>query len=322
MKNYTHPSRQNEFMDYMLSIKGNAISTVDSYNYDLELLFKFLKHYKGLSDPDVEFEDIVINDIDDEFIKSITLDDLYAFVTFTKVHRHNSNSSRARKVVCLRSFFTYLHKKVKVISYNPADELEKPKKDKRTPMHLNIGESKRLLKSVSGRNHERDLCIITIFLNCGVRLAELCGMNLSDIREDTLSVIGKGNKQRTVYLNSSCLRALGYYLAVRNIRDNPIDDEHADALFLSEQNKRINRRTVQYIVKCQMANAKLDKKYSPHKLRHTAATLMYKNNVDIRSLQEILGHESVATTQIYTHVDSDMLRAAVKTNPLNIQDED
>ncbi|MDI6601763.1 MAG: tyrosine recombinase XerC, partial [Thermoanaerobacteraceae bacterium] len=219
------------------------------------------------------------------------------------------------KVACIRSFYNFLYKKLKVIDYNPASELESPKIGQRNPVYLELEESKRLLDSIKGSFFERDYAIITLFLNCGLRLSELVSINISSIKGDTLRVTGKGNKERTIYLNRACISAIKNYLAVR-----PVDGvADRDALFLSKRKKRISPKTVQYIVKKYIKMADLDEnKYSTHKLRHTAATLMYKyGKVDIRTLQSILGHSNVSTTQIYTHIDEDILRKAVSKNPLS-----
>ena len=199
--------------------------------------------------------------------------------------------------------------------------METPKLDKRIPKYLTLDDTKNLLEAVNDmddRNKERDYAIITLFLNCGMRLSELVGINIKDINfnDQKLNVIGKGNKERTIYLNSACMNAVNKYLAVRP-HDN-VKYDSKDALFLSERRERISNRTVQYIVKQELKRAGLDtNKYSVHKLRHTAATLMYKyGNVDIRALQELLGHESISTTEIYTHVDNSQIRNAVESNPL------
>ena len=160
--------------------------------------------------------------------------------------------------------------------------------------------------------------MITLFLNCGMRLSELVSIDIDHIKFDDslLTVIGKGNKERTIYLNKACINAIKDYLSVRPFDDGIIDKK---ALFLSERRERISNRTVQYIVEKELRAAGLDTtKYSVHKLRHTAATLMYKyGNVDVRALQEILGHEHLSTTQIYTHIDEEQLREAVDKNPLS-----
>ncbi len=273
--------------------------------------------YKRLVHKDSEFEKIIINDLDVRFIKNITLQDLYAFISFAENFRNNGNSAKARKVAALKSFYKYLHLKAKIITENPVEELESPKIGKTNPIYLTLDESKTLLNSIEGKFKKRDYCIIMLFLNCGLRLSELCSIDISKIKNDTLTVVGKGNKERTIYLNFVCLKVLNDYMFERNEMADKIVDK--DALFISKNYRRINKRSVELIVEKNVKKAGLtDESYSPHKLRHTAATLMYKyGNVDIRSLQKILGHESVSTTQIYTHLDDEKLREAVKSNPLN-----
>ncbi len=303
-----------DFISYMETIKGKSKNTVKEYLYDLRLFFRFIKLNKNLVKKDTEFDEIDISDITIEHIKAVTLSDLYSFMSFMSRERDNGASSRARKVASLKSFFNYLTNKAKLIDYNPASELESPKIVKRLPKYLNIDESKKLLSSVEGANSERDYAIITLFLNCGMRLSELVNININKIKDDTLTVIGKGDKERTVYLNNACKAAIEAYMKVRSV--DGVKDKNA--LFLSERKQRISNKTVQHIVKKYIISSGLDpERYSTHKLRHTAATLMYKHgNVDIRSLQEILGHESIATTEIYTHVDNQQLKTAVDKNPL------
>jgi len=317
MKNfneYEMPPVLSDFLSYMQTIKGKSINTVQVYFYDLRVFLRFMKLHRNLVDKKTEFSEIQITDIDIPFIRSITLSDLYAFMAFVSNDRDNSSYARARKVASLKSFFKYLTYKAKVIDTNPAAELDSPKILKRLPRYLNIEESKQLLNSVNGQFSERDYAILTIFLNCGLRLSELVGINLNNIKGNVLSVIGKGDKERSVPLNNACIKALEDYLKVRP--KNAVKDRNA--LFLSERKQRISKESVQKIVKKYIKAAGLDpERYSTHKLRHTAATLMYKyGNVDIRSLQELLGHESISTTQIYTHLDSSQLRDAVNSNPL------
>lgn len=236
-------------------------------------------------------------------------------MSFVSNNRSNSSYARARKVASLKSFFKYLTNKAKLIDKNPALELESPKIVKRLPRYLNIDESKQLLSSVDGQYSARDYAILTLFLNCGLRLSELVGINLNNIKNNTLTVIGKGDKERMIPLNAACIQAIDNYKKVRPVEG--VKDKNA--LFLSERKQRISKSTVQYIVKKYITSAGLDpKRYSTHKLRHTAATLMYRyGQVDIRSLQELLGHESISTTEIYTHLDEQQLRNAVDSNPLS-----
>ena len=317
MKNindFEMPPLLRDFLSYMQTIKGKSVNTVQVYFYDLRVFFRFMKLQRNLVDKNSEFNEIQITDIDTPFIQSITLSDLYAFMAYVSNNRDNSSYARARKVASLKSFFKYLTFKAKVLDTNPAAELESPKILKRLPRYLNIQESKQLLNSIEGQFSERDYAIITIFLNCGLRLSELVGINMTNIKGTVLSVIGKGDKERSVPLNNACINALEDYKKVRP--NNAVKDRNA--LFLSERKQRISKESVQKIVKKYIKAAGLDpERYSTHKLRHTAATLMYKyGNVDIRALQELLGHESIATTQIYTHLDSNQLKNAVDNNPL------
>jgi len=319
-QNNNLPESLVDFLNYLETIKSTSINTIEGYKIDLTIFFRFMMIYRGKVDSNsVEFEEIDISVIDTEFLRSIKLRDLYAFLSFTEKYRDNSSYARARKVATLKSFFKFLHGKAKIINENPALELESPKINKRHPVYLTLNQSIHLLESLdkSDKNYARDYCILTFFLNCGMRLSELCSIQIDKIRDDTLTIIGKGNKERTVYLNEACIKALTNYLLVRDDSKALLDNKKF--LFLSSRNVPINKRTVEIMIKKHITNAGLtDDKYTPHKLRHTAATLMYKyGNVDIRSLQSILGHTNISTTQIYTHVDDDSLRDAVKSNPLS-----
>lgn len=304
-----------DFLNYMETIKGKSINTVVAYKYDLILLLRFMKIRFNLTSKAQDLNRINLNDLDEPFIKKIKLNDLYAFLSFVAKERNNSQYARARKVASIRSFFKYLTDKCKIIEENPTKELETPKIYSRHPVHLQLKEAQDLIYSIQGRHQIRDIAIITLFLNCGLRLSELTNIKIDNIQEDTLKVIGKGNKERTVYLNDACLNAIANYLKVRPTED--IRD--SEVLFLSQQKKKISIRTVQDLVKKHIGRAGLNTdKFSVHKLRHTAATLMYKyGEVDIRTIQQILGHENISTTQIYTHVDNEQLRYASQKNPLS-----
>ncbi|MBP5313140.1 MAG: tyrosine recombinase XerC [Clostridia bacterium] len=308
-----------EFLIYMESIKGKSENTVREYRYDLISFFSYFAENENVK---------YIDELDDDFLRKIRLADLYRYINHLSKDLKLAATSRARKVASLRSFFKYLHSKAHIIDTNPAIDLESPKLTKKLPVYLKLDESRQLLSSVKGENEARDYCILTLFLNCGMRLSELCGINITSIKDNTVVVRGKGDKERTIYLNEACENAITDYLRVRTVL--PENDPDADALFLSERKKRISRRAVQYTVKKYLTAAGIDpEKYSTHKLRHTAATLMYQyGDVDIRSLQEILGHESISTTEIYTHVNSEKLAEAVRANPLageskshNVKDE-
>lgn len=299
------PFYAEDFLVYLEAIAGKSQNTVKEYRYDLLMFFGFLCKRKNISS---------VKDYTVEMLNEIVLTDLYAFLNYTNRERGDKAVTRARKVACLRSFFKYCLSKANLIEKNPAAELDSPKITKTLPRYLELDDCHKLLNVISGEFKERDYCMIILFLNCGMRLSELVGINITDINGDTLIVTGKGDKERTIYLNSSCLDAIENYLSVR-----PKTEEFGEyALFLSKRRQRISTKTVQYTVKKYIKMAGLDpNKYSTHKLRHTAATLMYSHgNVDIRALQEILGHASVGTTEIYTHVNNARLKEAVNKNPL------
>ena len=315
-----NPEYLNSFLDYSITILNKSPNTIKEYNYDLAMFLKFIMvHFNLTSSKDIK--DINISNLSLDVIKKIELNYIHAFLAYLTTTYHSKAATRARKVSSIRVFFNYLSQKANLIEKNPAQNLETPKIEKRMPKYLTLDDSKKLLTVTSDeeRNKERDYAIITLFLNCGLRLSELVGININDISFDDakMTVIGKGNKERTIYLNKACLQAINSYLEVRpkiGIKPSSIK-----ALFLSERKERISKRTVQYVVDKELRRAGLDtKKYSTHKLRHTAATLMYQyGNVDIRALQELLGHESISTTEIYTHVANEQVRNAVEVNPLS-----
>lgn len=304
------------FLGYMETIKGKSPRTIEEYYLDLRTFFRYIKQSHGVVPSSTTFEDISIADVDIELIKTITLTNIFEYMNYVGSKRQNMASTRSRKVSSLRTFYYYLTNKTHQLEINPVEELETPKLKKSLPKFLTLEQSIELLNSVDGSNKDRDYCILVLFLNCGMRLSELVSLNLNDVRHgtSTIKITGKGNKERIVYLNNACTDAIDQYLKVRP-KDGLIDKE---ALFISSQKKRLSPKTVQFIVKKYLAKIELGGPgYSVHKLRHTAATLMYQHgHVDIRVLKDILGHESLATTEIYTHLSSEQMENASKSNPL------
>lgn len=306
-----------EFLGYMETVKGKSEHTVEEYYLDLRTFFRYLKQSENLVSKNLDFKDIQIDDVDITLIKTVTLTKVYEYMNFLRSERQNKSATRSRKVSSLRTFFKYLTNKVNKLEVNPIEELETPKNKKSLPKYLTLEQSLELLSCVTGPTAERDYCILVLFLNCGLRLSELVGLNVTDVHNSssTLRVLGKGNKERIVYLNDACVSAIQNYLAVR-----PVDGLHdRKALFISKQKKRISPKTVQYIVKKYLNEIDLGNMgYSVHKLRHTAATLMYQHgHVDIRVLKDILGHENLGTTEIYTHLSSQQMEDAAMKNPLS-----
>lgn len=318
-----NPDYLNSFLDYSVTILNKSPNSIKEYNYDLAMFLKFIKIRFNLTS-ETDFSTITISDIPISEIEKIKLDDIHAFLSYLAIDLKSKPATRARKVSTIRIFFNYLSQKAGLIENNPAQNLETPKLEKRIPKYLTLDESKQLLETTYSKDYEnentlRDYAIITLFLNCGMRLSELVGINIKDITfsECKLNVIGKGNKERVIYLNKACMSAITDYIDNGRPKQG-IKYDSKDALFLSKRRERISNRTVQYIVKKELQKAGLDTtKYSVHKLRHTAATLMYQyGKTDIRALQELLGHKSISTTEIYTHVDNSQVRSAVENNPL------
>lgn len=307
-----------DFLTYNEIIKGKSSKSVEQYYSDLRTFFRYILLVRGKAQPGIPFNKIDISGVDIELVRSVTVSDLYGFMVYCKEELRNNTATRARKTSTLRLFFKYMSVQTHRLESNPADLLEAPKIKQSLPKYLSLEDSLELLNSVDGENERRDYCILTIFLNCGLRLSELCGLNLSDISSDgTMTVTGKGNKERMVYLNDSCKTAIKRYIEVRP--HEGLTAESKNALFISRNRKRISPRTVEHIVTSYIKKAGLDGKgLSTHKLRHTAATLMYQHgHVDIRVLKDILGHANLGTTQIYTHVSDEQIKAAIDSNPLS-----
>lgn len=315
------PSVLRDYLFYMETIKGRSPRTVEGYYIDLRTFLRYLKRIKNRVSPSVPFEEITISDVDVELLRTVTLSDVYEFLHFTASERGNSAAARSRKVSSLRGFFGYLTVKAGLLKENPVRELEVPSLKKTIPKYLTLENSIELLASAEeeeAETRDRDYCILTLLLNCGMRLSELVGINHTDIRDNQLRLLGKGNKERIVYLNDACQNALNAYIAYKRA-NNIVARDNPNALFVSRNRTRISRRRVQQIVERQLAAIGLDGKgFSTHKLRHTAATLMYQyGHVDIRMLKEILGHANLGTTEIYTHISSEQLESAAKKNPLS-----
>ena len=318
MKNYNNsenPEFLNDYLVHVKVVKMLSERTIQEYYLDTRL---FLKYYHNLKhDCSDNIEDVDISGMTTADLKQITLSDIYNFIFYTADERHNADKARYRKLSALRSFFKYLTKSTHILAEDPTKDIEVPVPKQALPKFLSLNESLRLLSSADSTDSKRDYCILTLFLNCGMRLSELVGIDIRDIdfTEKRLKVLGKGNKERMVYLNSACLDALNNYLEDRTANKKAATEP---ALFISNQNKRISKRRVQQIVENSMREAGLDGKgITTHKLRHTAATLMYQyGDADVLTLKELLGHASVSTTEIYTHLSDDNVRSAVESNPL------
>ena len=304
-----------DYLNHLRVVKNRSPKTVYEYMIDIRMFSRFIKAGKKNDITADALERVDITDLSVSFYDAITLNDTYRFLAYCADVRRDKESARCRMVSAIRSFYKYLDLSNKLSHENYMQHLEAPKRKKALPKYLSLEQSKDLLSAIDGKNRARDYCMITLFLNCGLRLSELVGLNCSSIRCNTMTVTGKGNKERLIYLNDACMIALDDYMKQR-----PMDGvKDRDALFLSNRLTRISNRTVQYVVENFLKKIGLDGQgYSTHKLRHTAATLMYQyGGADIRVLKEVLGHENLNTTEIYTHVSNAQVRSVAESNPLS-----
>lgn len=325
MKEIIQPILITDYLNYLKSIRGLSSNTIKEYSYDLNLLIRFMIvrkiYYGNIVKFNKEFNDDEINSIiNPSFFETLTLQDFYSYLSYLDNEKNDTASTRSRKISAIKSFYKYLYSEIEVINSNVSEKLTNPKISQRQPVYLTLTETERLLDTINNEKNDflrsRDLAIVFTFLTTGMRLSELVSIDITDIVNDHFNIIGKGNKERTVYLTDNCLQLIYSYILVRA---KYIGDKDIDALFISTRKKRISNRAVQSTIDKYLKKAGFDTSiYSTHKLRHTAATLMYKyGNVDIRALKDILGHSNVSTTQIYTHLDDDDLKNAVSKNPLS-----
>lgn len=326
MKRYNDcPQILRDFLTYHETIKGQSQLTISEYYLDLRMFLRFMKLMRNDMPIHTRLDDIDIRDIDIAFMAKIRTSDVFDFLSYLANDRNPnpesavpdygiSASSRARKLSSLKSFFKYLTVRTKQLTDNPVADLEYPKLRKSLPKYLTLEQSAALLQAVSGKNQERDYAILMLFLSCGIRRSELVGLNLTDVYEDRIRVVGKGNKERFVYFGTPCRKAIDKYLPIRNkmaLTDNR-------ALFGSRNGNRISTDAVHALVKKAFLKAGLDAtQFSAHKLRHTAATMMLSGGVDVKTVQEVLGHENLNTTQIYTHIENTELKIAAEANPIS-----
>ena len=319
------PQVLREFLTYHETIKGQSQRTISEYYLDLRMFFRFLKLMRNDMPIHTRLDDIPIKDIDLNFIRTITTSEIFDFLSYLANDRTVNPDSpapehgieaaaRARKLSAIKSFYKYLTIRTKQLQENPVQDLEYPKLRKSLPKYLTLEQSAKLLQAVSGQNEKRDYAILMLFLNCGIRRSELVGLNLTDVYEDRIRVVGKGNKERFVYFGSACRKAIDAYLVERN--QKVLSDNRA--LFGSRDSNRISVTAVHRLVKKALLQAGLDStQFSAHKLRHTAATMMLSGGVDVKTVQEVLGHENLNTTQIYTHIENTELKIAAEANPLS-----
>lgn len=318
MKNYnneSNPEFVNNYLVHLKVIRMLSERTIQEYYFDTRLFLKYI--HKNNTDSENEVDDTDISNMSTDELKEISVKDIYNFIFYVSDERNNDKRSRSRKISSLRSFFKYITKVEHITEHDPTRDIDMPSPKMALPKFLSLNESIRLLEASDNSDSRRDYCIITLLLNCGMRLSELVGINIQDVDffENRIRILGKGNKERMIYLNKACIDALENYLEIRKQNRKAVNEP---ALFISNRNNRISKRRVQQIVENTIKNAELDGKgFTTHKLRHTAATLMYQyGGADILTLKELLGHSSISTTEIYTHLNNEQVRSAIENNPL------
>lgn len=321
----TKPIILTDYLNYLKSIRGLSPTTIKEYSYDLEVFFEYqiirILYYGDKQSFKNDFNPLDTNKvINADFLGSLNITDFYSYLSYLDNEKDDNPTTRSRKISALRSFYNYLYQEIEVIDKNVTVKLKNPKISKRQPVYLTLEETERLLNVINTEKNDflraRDLAIVFTFLTTGMRLSELVSINVSDIENDHFKIVGKGNKERTIYLTENALKLIHHYLRVRK---EYLNELYIDALFISTRKQRISNRAVQSTIEKYLRKAGFDTSvYSTHKLRHTAATLMYKyGNVDIRALKDILGHTSISTTQIYTHLEDEDLKKAINKNPLS-----
>lgn len=308
-----NPNILNEFLLYLMNVKNYSIRTIQEYKLDLKIFLKFILIYKEIN---IEFKEITIFTI-----LQINHEDILAFLVYMNYKKNNCSSTRNRRIASIKSFFKWLYVQNPAIKKeNPAINIHKATCHYRLPKYLTLEEAKKIqniFNENNSKNYIRNNCIIHLFLSTGIRLSELINIDIANIDFDnkTIRVWGKGNKQRTVCISEYCKNMLLEYLNTRKI-DNNLNQP----LFISSQNKRISKSSIEYI--CQKAYKLMgleDKEYTVHTLRHTAATIVYRHaNNDILVVKEFLGHTSLVATEIYTHIHNNDLKEAMERHPLNI----
>lgn len=307
-----NPKILNDFLNYLFVFRNYSKGTIREYNSDLLLFFYFLIKYLELS--------IKIRDINIFIIATIKESDIIAFLVYLNYVRNNSPETRNRKLAAIKAFFKYLYNKYSHLKdkLDPAKNIQNAEQMIKLPKYLYLKEAQKIqyiFNNTNTKNPTRNNTIITLFLNTGMRLSELANIDIKniDFKAKTIKIIGKGNKERIIYLNKSSLNAINKYLDTRNYR---LDE----ALFLNNKNKRLSIYGIEKICKKAFVLAGLEEKnYTVHSLRHTAATYVYKETKDILIVREFLGHSTIKSTEIYTHIENEELKKAVDRNPLNLK---
>lgn len=272
-----------DFLNYIAVEKNLSPRTVKEYSKDLKLFFDYLDPYLR--------EELTLKTIDERTTRE--------FLTYLKIEKKYTPKAINRKIATLKAYFGFLEAE-KIIRRSPLSKLKSVKVGKQLPRVLSEAEVQKFLDTVinsTDKNAKRDRAIFELFYATGIRIAELVGLNIEDIDflNQVLKVRGKGNKERFVLMNDTSKESLEKYLAERS-------NISSQALFISRNNKRLSARRIEYIFAKYLRKAGINKKASCHTLRHSFATHMLEGGADLMTIKELLGHENLSTTQIYTNI--------------------
>ncbi len=305
-----------DLTNYLIAIKNLSKIYVTNMTVTIEQFLEFINVHK-FNNKYNSIENMTLNDI-----RSLNNSDIYSFIFFL-AESHYKMNSRVVKTDHLRTFFNYLFKIKHSIFTEPFNKINSERRiEKKLPNYLSLDEAKKVVNVYINSTKEteiRDNAILHIFLNCGLRLSEVGNLNIDDLdlTENKFSIIGKGNKERTGYINKATKKALEEYLKIRDSLQNNSKNK-TKALFLSRYGKRISISALKKLVKKAYEKAEIDSTaYSTHTLRHTCATLLYRKGIDIRTIQELLGHVQIDTTEIYTHLHDEEVKDAMLEHPLS-----
>ena len=275
-----------KFIDELKYEKNYSNLTYEGYLSDLDLFLQYLNENNIKSFNSVEYQDIRL------------------YVNYLYDLDYN-NRTISRHISSLRSFFKYL-KVNNIIDNNPMVLVSNPKLEKRLPKYLNFEDTEKLLNAYSNDYIGiRNSLILELLYSTGIRVSELVNIKLNDISGKTIKIVGKGNKERIVYFGDRCLNLINLYLKESY---NKLNVNNLNYLLLSKTGKKISDREIRKVIDAAAVIANIDMKISPHVLRHTFATHMLIDGADLRSVQELLGHENLSTTQIYTHLTNEKIR--------------
>ena len=280
----------NNFKNYLNIERGLSTNSIKSYENDLNKFLNFLQIEKNKYKPDE-----VTTDLIKEFIYDIS--------------KKLKSSSQSRIISGIRNFYDYLIFE-NIISNNPVDNIELPKIEKKLPNILSIEEIDRIINNINKEKpeSERNIAIIETLYGCGLRVSELINLKISNLffSEDFIIVTGKGNKQRLVPISEVNKKSINCYIL--NSRSKlKIKEEYKDTLFLNRRGSKLSREMIFTIIKKLVLKSKINKKISPHSFRHSFATHLLENGADLKSIQQLLGHQSITTTEIYMHLDNKAL---------------